>query len=406
MIYKFDDIIGNISSIQLIKRALESDSFPHLSIMGGVMGTGKSSTAKAVALALTCDTVREHLYEPCCDCIACKNAIASFTSTGKSSYIKIFNAGQMTKIDDVKDMIDQIFVRDNGLHNNVYIIEEAHVLATISNAQTILLDELDRMPSNSYLILTTTNTNKILKTIRSRAITFNFHRLSMSEARVFIDRICDSKGYVLGSSKDGYCSSAEIADLIAANSQGIPRDIERSIDFISSTNPTRTELLDFFQQISDDELLNLILSASQQDALLYSNTINALCDSYEPDIVVRSFKDFVAKKYFEVMSDSIHSKLLSDSQWDELIRFASTLTEECTSADLKVKLLYFRMRLLKLSPADLAHANPTKGKQERSAGVLERRAELIHQNTQSTAAEDDELTMSTLFGLQKGGAKK
>ena len=402
MIYKFDDIAGNTSSLQLIKRSLDMDSFPQISIMGGVMGTGKSSTAKAVALALTCDTIREHTYNPCCSCVACKNAIASFKSTGKSSYVKIFNAGQLTKIEDVKGMIDQIFVRDSGLHKNVYIIEEAHALANVGNAQTILLDELDRMPPNAYLIMTTTNPGKILKTIRSRAITFKFHRLTMSESRVFIDKLCEERGYTFSASSG--CSRREVTELIAKNAMGIPRDMERALDFIHSTKPSRAELLDFFQQISDDEFLDLIVSAIQPDALLYSQAVDGLCNTYEPDIVVPAFKDYVSQKYFEVMSDTVHSKVLTSDGWDELIRFASGLSGDCTDADLRIKFLNLRLRLRKKSPLDIIKDNAVVGKAEKKVGAEEYREEVITQSRMPTSGSD-ELTMSDLFSLQKGSAR-
>lgn len=402
MIYKFDDIVGNTSNIQLIKRSLDNGSFPQVSIMGGVMGTGKSSTAKAVALALTCDEVCEHVYEPCCNCISCQNAITSFNATGKSSYIKIFNAAQMFTIEDVKGMIDQIFIRDNGLHKNVYIIEEAHVLSSISNAQTILLDELDRMQENTYLILTTTNVNKIIKTIRSRAITFNFHRLNMNESRVFIDRLCDQKGYTFKTGTADFCTKTEIIDLIAHAAQGIPRNIERALEFVCSTNPTKEELFDFFQQISDDELLNLLLSAGQSDSLLYSSNIDALCNAYEAGIIVRSFKDFVAKKYFEVMGDFVHSKIFTETEWDDIIRFAGTLDEDCTDADLRIKFLQLRLKLRKTSPSALAASNVKTGQKEKTMAASERRKSEVFAAKTMLEGKNDRLTATGLQELANG----
>lgn len=402
MIYRFDDIVGNSSNIQLIKRSLDNGSYPQVSIMGGVMGTGKSSTAKAVALALTCDTVRDHSYDPCCSCIGCKNAIVSFASTGKSSYIKIFNAAQMTKIEDVKEMIDQIFVRDNGLHKNVYIIEEAHVLSSISNAQTILLDELDRMQSNTYLIMTTTNVNKIIKTIRSRAITFNFHRLNMTESRVFINRLCDKHGYSFKASTADACTKTEIVDLIAQAAQGIPRNIEKALEFICSTNPTREELYDFFQQISDNEFLNLLLSASQADPVLYSNNLDSLCNSYEAGIVIRSFKDFVARKYFEVMGDAVHSKIFAETEWNDIIKFASSLEEDCTESDLRIKFLQLRLRLRKATPASLVENNARVGQKEKTVAASERRKSEVFTARETLGRGNDVLTARDLQDLARG----
>lgn len=357
MIYKFNDIIGNTSCVQLIKRSLDTGSFPQISIMCGTMGTGKSSTAKAVALALTCDTIRDHKFNACCSCISCKNAIASFSATGKSSYIKIFNAGQMTDIKEVKDMIDQIFLHDNGLHNNVYIIEEAHALSNIKNAQVILLDELDRMPSNSYLILTTTNINKIEKTIRSRAIAFTFHRLNAAESRVFIDKLSDEKHY--------HFSDKEIIDIIARNSQGIPRNIERALDFISGVNPSREELLDFFQQISDMELSDILICAMQDDALLFSQSVDKLCNNYEADTIVKAFKSYIARTYFEVMSGNHYSHILTDSGWDEVIKYVSTWNEDITSEDLRLKMINLRMRIRQVSPVDLYKREAITAQEER-----------------------------------------
>lgn len=390
MIYRFDDIIGNMSSVQLIKRSLDTGTFPQISIMGGVMGTGKSSTAKAVALALTCDTVREHKFNPCCSCISCKNAIASFSATGKSSYIKIFNAGQMTDINDVKNMVDQIFLHDNGLHNNVYIIEEAHALSSIKNAQTLLLDELDRMPKNSYLILTTTNVNKIEKTIRSRAITFNFHRLNATESRVFIDKLSDSKKY--------HFADKDIIDIIVHNAQGIPRNIERALDFISGVNPSREELLDFFQQISDMELTNLLVCLTQDDALLFSQTVDQICGSYEAGQIVKSFKDFIAKKYFEVMSSNRFSHILSDKEWDEVIRYVSTWTEDMTDSDIRLKMINLRLKVRGTTATAILQNDSVTAQTERS-GASDVFTEIKEVKESEKMPDFEDLNLSSLQAI-------
>ena len=152
--YRFSDLIGNQMNISLLKRSIDNNTFRQFTIFSGVLGTGKSTCAKISAMALTCENPNNG--EPCCSCAACKENMKAFDLGVDSPYISIINAAKILTREDVNDVIHNIFDLQGSIRNKVFIIEEAHALSKVSNAQTVFLSELDSMPANVYVMFSTT----------------------------------------------------------------------------------------------------------------------------------------------------------------------------------------------------------------------------------------------------------
>ena len=137
-LYDYDDVVGNTATLAIMRQSLHNGMFPHISVYGGVYGTGKSTCAEITAMALTCENEKND--NPCGVCPTCKANIQAFQTTGESSWVHKVNVGQKNSKADVDDMIRDIFVLQSGNRNSVYIIEEAHSLNDAQ--QTALLEEL------------------------------------------------------------------------------------------------------------------------------------------------------------------------------------------------------------------------------------------------------------------------
>ena len=186
-INKFSDIVGNSSTISLIKKGLEKKTLPHFILLEGLYGTGKSSVAELIAMSLTCQNSVSGEACGCCDiCLSNKKALGR-NGLGVSSYIEKVNMAVVAK---ERNMIEQVRSTFYILHSDevyIKIFEEFHALSEAD--QQLILEETARIPENVYIILTTTNLLKIIKEIRSRCLAFNFNRLTPGESAILIDRV-------------------------------------------------------------------------------------------------------------------------------------------------------------------------------------------------------------------------
>lgn len=350
MIYNFKNLIGNVNTIQLITNSLKNGSFPNVAIYAGTMGTGKSSSAKATALALTCDSNTDALKvtEGCGCCSNCKAVIDSYSSTGESPYVKIVNAGEFASIDDVKSFIRSVFVFQNGNRNKVFILEEAHALRNIKGAQTALLEEIDRIPKNVYLIMCTTEEEQIKKELRSRAIVFQFQRLNKQDSSLLLDTLLSSKGGFDKFDKDS-------KKLIIKHSQGIPRNMENAIDFLLNSDASSDEIKEFMQAISDQSFIELFSSMKSNDVSVFVQNVDYLCNSRSVNTIVSELKRFIIEVMFFFeggINDNFSKEERNElreifSGSDQVLKIVAEVDRWQTGSDENsLKLHLFRLRLL------------------------------------------------------------
>lgn len=224
-IYTFDQLIGNQHCISILKTCITQGTLPHFTIFHGIGGTGKSTCAEITALAMTCQHTMNG--SPCLECTSCKSNLDAIKSGTKSSTVAKINLGRENTKTDVDRMIKEIFTLQSSERNCVYILEEAHALSTA--LQTSLLEEIDRLDSKTYIILCTTKLNDLIPELRSRAVLFQFKRLTDKESRLLLDKYL----------QDNRISMEEEAKLAILNyTKGIPREIVTSTEFLSRNTKT------------------------------------------------------------------------------------------------------------------------------------------------------------------------
>lgn len=242
-IYSFDDVIGNASTVTTLRRGLQRDSLPHFMIFYGTMGTGKSTCAETLALALTCKNRKGS--NPCLVCKSCKTAMSAVMGEKTSNLAKI-NLGRFNTRADVEQMIKEIFTLQSSVNNCVYILEEAHSLR--AELQTALLEELDHLDAHTYVILCTTKVGKLIPELKSRAILFPFKRLTQKESSLLFDSYCKRQDLSLDS---------QTKEIVLQKASGVARDIIKLIDFTVSNEPTLGELRDLLGEIDDNVFMTL-----------------------------------------------------------------------------------------------------------------------------------------------------
>lgn len=286
-IYTFDQLIGNQHCISILKTCITQGTLPHFTIFHGIGGTGKSTCAEITALAMTCQHTMNG--SPCLECTSCKSNLDAIKSGTKSSTVAKINLGRENTKTDVDRMIKEIFTLQSSERNCVYILEEAHALSTA--LQTSLLEEIDRLDSKTYIILCTTKLNDLIPELRSRAVLFQFKRLTDKESRLLLDKYL----------QDNRISMEEEAELAILNyTKGIPREIVTSTEFLSRNTKTLEELLDHIQQINDTvyfELFQVLATGTIYDLNCY---LKEEVDKYDIRNFINGLKEFYINMFFQI----------------------------------------------------------------------------------------------------------
>ncbi len=168
----FSDMVGQNIIRKTLRNQVVSGRIGHAYLFCGSRGTGKTSAAKIFSRAINC--LNPHEGDPCCECASCKS-IQADTSL---DVIEI-DAASNSRVDDIRQLIDQVIFPPQTEKYKVYIIDEVHMLS--ASAFNALLKTLEEPPDYAVFILATTDPQKVPVTILSRCQRFDFTRLSMDD---------------------------------------------------------------------------------------------------------------------------------------------------------------------------------------------------------------------------------
>lgn len=178
--------IDNEMIRERIKTMLKAKKIPHALLFTGPKGTGKTSTARIIAKIINCENKKTDSVEPCNQCKTCQSIRA-----GYSIDVLEIDAASSRKIDETRDLINQVKFAPVHSRYKVYIIDEIHMLT--SESFNALLKTLEEPPPSTVFILATTEVEKLPKTIISRCLRFNFAKAKESEILRMLKRIIKSE---------------------------------------------------------------------------------------------------------------------------------------------------------------------------------------------------------------------
>lgn len=179
----FDDIYGQERALNILKELIRKELLPPVMLFYGPDGVGKKKTAIAIAKSLNCknrDPLKIFYCDECDVCIRIKNGIYPDLHLLKKE-------GDSIKIESVRELINTINQVQFEGRKKVVIIDDAHTLTTQS--ANALLKTLEEPPSNTHIILITSNPGELPLTLRSRCYPFRFNSISPEALLEILRRI-------------------------------------------------------------------------------------------------------------------------------------------------------------------------------------------------------------------------
>jgi DNA polymerase-3 subunit gamma/tau len=182
---KFAELVGQEHVLRALVNALDTGRLHHAFLFTGTRGVGKTTIARILAKCLNCE--KGVTATPCGECPACLDIDA-----GRFFDLIEVDAASRTKVDDTRDLLDNVQYAPARGRFKVYLIDEVHMLSTHSfNA---LLKTLEEPPPHVKFLLATTDPQKLPVTVLSRCLQFNLKRLPVSQIADRIRQILEVEG--------------------------------------------------------------------------------------------------------------------------------------------------------------------------------------------------------------------
>ncbi len=166
---RFEELVGQEHVQKALKNALDNDRLHHAYLFTGTRGVGKTTIARILSRCLNCETGISS--NPCGTCATCREI-----DEGRFVDLIEVDAASRTKVEDTRELLENVQYAPTRGRYKVYLIDEVHMLSTHSfNA---LLKTLEEPPPHVKFLLATTDPQKLPVTVLSRCLQFNLKAMT------------------------------------------------------------------------------------------------------------------------------------------------------------------------------------------------------------------------------------
>jgi DNA polymerase-3 subunit gamma/tau len=164
----FSELVGQEHVVRALSNALDSGRVHHAFLFTGTRGVGKTTLARILAKSLNCET--GVTSRPCGKCSACREI-----DEGRFVDLLEVDAASRTKVDETRDLLENVPYAPARGRYKVYLIDEVHMLS--AHSFNALLKTLEEPPPHVKFLLATTDPQRLPVTVLSRCLQFNLKRL-------------------------------------------------------------------------------------------------------------------------------------------------------------------------------------------------------------------------------------
>src|SRR5579862_7730336 len=180
----FESMVGQEHILRILSNALEQKRIHHAYLFTGTRGVGKTTLARILAKCLNCD--QGITPTPCGTCHAC-----TAIDTGRFLDLLEIDAASRTKVEDTRELLDNVHYQPTQGRYKIYLIDEVHMLS--NHSFNALLKTLEEPPEYVKFLLATTDPKRLPITILSRCLQFNLKRVPNEQIVKQLAHICEAE---------------------------------------------------------------------------------------------------------------------------------------------------------------------------------------------------------------------
>jgi DNA polymerase-3 subunit gamma/tau len=181
----FGALVGQEHVLKALRHALDTQRLHHAYLFTGTRGVGKTTIARILARCLNCEAGVS--ATPCGECATCVEI-----SEGRSVDLIEVDAASRTKVEDTRELLDNVQYAPTRSRYKVYLIDEVHMLS--GHSFNALLKTLEEPPEHVKFLLATTDPQKLPATVLSRCLQFNLKNLSAEVIAGYLREVLDAEG--------------------------------------------------------------------------------------------------------------------------------------------------------------------------------------------------------------------
>jgi len=239
----FDSLVGQENTVQALVNALDQERLHHAYLFTGTRGVGKTTLARILAKSLNCEKgISSNSCGECSSCLA----------VDKGNFVDLIevDAASNTKVDEMRELLENSQYAPTSGRFKVYIIDEVHMLS--NSAFNAMLKTLEEPPEHIKFILATTDPKKLPVTVLSRCLQFNLKQMT-------VEKISNHLDMILGEEKIKFEKKA--LGLISKSAKGSMRDALSILDqaIAYSGNEISEEKISEMLGVVDNNFLTEIL---------------------------------------------------------------------------------------------------------------------------------------------------
>lgn len=280
--HQFHQMKGQEITVNSIKNQIKNKVFMGTSVFAGQYGSGKTTMARLVALALNCEHPDEE-GNPCLECEHCK----AILSGNCQDYLEV-DAASNSGVDNIRKIIEDVSFMPTFLKVKVYIMDEVHMLSKA--AWNSLLKTLEEPPKYAVFMLCTTEAKAIPATILSRSAVYTFRPISIGVMVEHLKEVADE--YHIPADKTAL-------EIIAKNSDGALRNALSLLEQASLNGEVKTEnVLEMLGIADSSDIFQMLGNIASGNAFEAAQELTAMVEKGK--VIQTVFEDMVS-----ILSDAI-----------------------------------------------------------------------------------------------------
>ena len=306
----FEDLIGQEAMVRTIANSFALGRIPHATMLTGVRGVGKTTTARLLARAL--NYKRGDIDHPSIELDPPGEHCQAIMESRHPDVFEM-DAASRTGINDIREILDSVRYAPVMARYKIYIIDEVHMLST--QAFNGLLKTLEEPPPHVKFMFATTEIRKVPVTVLSRCQRFDLKRIDSERLATHLGNIC---------AKEGVKVDADGLALIARAAEGSARDglslLDQALVQKPGANVTAADVREMLGLADRGRVLDLFEAIGRGDAKTAISEARSQYDSgADPTLILRDLLD-IGHEAARAQALGAEAKIIGGADWVARVR--------------------------------------------------------------------------------------